>query len=203
MNIIYENRELAGEELELADKDGLYYLGSNLTLQRCTVVIRVPTRRLLICPSRFIGCTIQVKQELKNLDWSMAFLKGCRFTGRQTGSDFGLRFPDRAGWENGGIEDCDFTEARLNYCRFHGCDMRTLRLPPWPCFTFLDPIGRSPELNRVKWPGRFGSVIVEHLSTEPPSTVALTYHAPSVAERFGTTPEELKSVLEQLDFIVY
>lgn len=203
MNIIYENRELEGEELELADKDGLYYLGSNLTLQRCTVVIRVPTRRLLICPSRFIDCTIQVKQELKNLDWSMAFLKGCRFTGRLTGSDFGHRLPDLPGRENGGIEDCDFTEARLNYCRFHGCDMRTLRLPPWPCFTILDPIGRSPELNRVRWPGRFGGVIVENLSTEPPSTVALTYHALSVAERFGTTPEELKSVLEKFDFIVY
>jgi hypothetical protein len=24
----------------------------------------------------------------------------------------------------------------------------------WPCFTFLDPIGRSRELSSVQWPGR-------------------------------------------------
>lgn len=204
MNVIYEDREIEGERLELTDnKEGNYYLGPNLTLRRCTVVTRVSAGWLHIRPTRFIDCTIQVKQELKNHDWSKAFLKGCRFTGRLTGSDFGLRFPHDPGWENGGIEDCDFTEARLNYCRFHGCDMRTLRLPPWPCFTILDPIGRSPELNRVKWPERFGGVIVENLHTQPSTTVALTYHAPSVAERFGTTPEELKSVLEKFDFIVY
>jgi hypothetical protein len=204
MNIIYEDRELEGEQLELADKEGIYFLGPNLTLRRCTLVLRVPARWLHILPTRFIDCTLQVKQELKNHDWSRAFLKGCRFTGPLMGCDFGHRLPlDRPGRENGGIEDCDFTGARLNYCRFHGCDMRTIRLPPWPCFTLLDPIGRSRELNSVKWPERFGGVIVENLHTEPASTVAVSYHAPTVAKRYGTTPEELKAVLEKLDCVVY
>ncbi|MFE8602481.1 pentapeptide repeat-containing protein [Archangium violaceum] len=205
MNVIYEDREIEGERLELTDnKEGNYYLGPNLTLRRCTVVTRVSAGWLHILPTRFIDCTIQVKQELKNHDWSRAFLKGCRFTGRLAGCDFGHRLPDDwpPGRENGGIEDCDFTEARLQGCRFHGCDMRTLRLPPWPCFTILDPIGKSQELNSLKWPGR-SHIIVVSLHTDPPSTVAVTYHAPTVAKRYGTTPEELKSVLEKFDFIVY
>ena len=58
MNIIYKEREIEGERLELADKDGLYYLGPDLALRRCTGVLRVPARRLLISPSRFIDCTL-------------------------------------------------------------------------------------------------------------------------------------------------
>ncbi|HEX5749836.1 MAG TPA: pentapeptide repeat-containing protein [Archangium sp.] len=203
MNVIYEDRELAGERLELTDnKEGNYYLGPNLTLRRCTVVTRVSAGWLHILPTRFIDCTIQVKQELKHHDWSSAFLKGCRFTGRLTDCDFGHRLPHLPGRENGGIEDCDFTEARLQGCRFHSCDMRTLRLPPWPCFTILNPLGRSQELSSLKWPGR-SDIIVANPDMDPPSTVAVTYHAPTVAKRYGTTPEELKSVLEKLDYIVY
>ncbi len=203
MNIIYEDRELEGERLELTDKEGNYYLGPNLTLRRCTVVTRVSARWLHILPTRLIDCTLQVKQELKHHDWSRAFLKGCRFTGRLTGCDFGHRLPHLPGRENGGIEDCDFTEARLDACRFHGCDPRTLRFPSWPCFTFLEPIGRSRELNSIEWPGLFGGVVVENLHTQPPSTVALTYHAPTIAKQLETTAEELKAVIEKLDCIVY
>lgn len=204
MNIIYEDREMEGERLELTDtKEGNYYLGPNLTLRRCTVVTRVSAGWLHIRPSHLIDCTIQVKLELKNHDWSMAFLKGCQFTGHLKGCDFGHRIPHLPGRENGGIEDCDFTKARLSYCRFHGCDMRTLHLPSWPCFTILDPIGRNRELNNVKWPEEFGGVIVKNLHTQPPSTVALTYYAPTVAKQFETTPEDLKAVLEKFDFIVY
>ncbi|WP_233261904.1 pentapeptide repeat-containing protein [Vitiosangium sp. GDMCC 1.1324] len=204
MNIIYKNREMEDDKLELTDKTVNYYLGPNLTLRHCTIIVRVPATQFLILPTRFIDCTIEVKQELKNhQDWVSASLKGCRFTGSLRGCDFG-HWPHFAeGWEHGAIEDCDFSQARLDACRFHGCDTSTLRFPPWPCFTFLDPIGRSRELNSVEWPGLFGSVVVKNLHTDPPSTVALTYHAPSVAKRFETTAEELKAVLEKLDGIVY
>jgi hypothetical protein len=101
------------------------------------------------------------------------------------------------------IEDCDFSEARLDACRFHGDDPRTLRFPKWPCFTFLDPIGRAPELRRGKWPGRFGRVVVDDLHNQPPSTVALTKYAPAVAKKLETTPEELRAVIEQFDCFLY
>jgi hypothetical protein len=204
--VFYENREIENERLELTDKGSLYFLGSNLTLKNCTLVLKVSARNLFINGVRFIDCVFEVKQELKNhQDWIRASLKGCRFKGRLSGCDFG-NWPDYTSgeeWKRGAIEDCDFTEARLDGCRFMGCDPRTLRLPKWPCFTFLDPIGNSRVLNSGQWPGRFGSVVVEDLHTHPPSTAALTKYAPAVAKRLDTTPEALRAVIEQFDCIVY
>jgi len=203
-NVIFKNQEIENERLELTDKRSLYYLSSNLTLRNCTVVLKVSARNLIINGARFIDCTIEVKQELKNhQQWISASLEGCRFKGRLTGCDFG-HWPDYPGaWEHGAIKDCDFSEARLNGCRFIGCDPRTLRFPRWPCFTILDPIGNSRELSRVQWPGRFGEVTVEDLINDPPSTVAETFFAPSYAQRYGTTPEAFKAVIEKFDCIVY
>jgi hypothetical protein len=201
VNIHYEGREIEGERLELADKDRLVYLGPNLTLRRCTVVIRVPASRLHILPTHFIDCTIEVKQELRNLSWTCASLKGCRIKGRMVGCDFGPWPGNAKGWEQGAVEDCDFSEARLDSCRFHGCDPRTIRFPRWPCFTILDPVGRSRELLSAKWPG-ISELLAEGLDTDPPSTVAVTDHAPSRAKSWKTTEEELRAVLEKFDRIL-
>ncbi|WP_309894014.1 hypothetical protein [Archangium sp.] len=202
-NVIIEDKEIDNERLELADKNALYFLGSNLTLRQCTVVLKVPASRLHILGVRFIDCTFEVKQELKNHDWSRAFLQGCRFMGRLSGCDFGHRLPLTEGRENGGIEDCDFSEARLDGCRFHGCDPRTLRFPKWPCFTVLDPIGRSRELNSAPWPGSFLPIYMEGQFTEPPSTMAVTFFAPAEAKMYDTTPEAFRAVIEKFDCIVY
>jgi hypothetical protein len=204
--VFYENKEIENERLELTDKNSLYFLGSNLTLRNCSLVLKVSARNLFIDGVRFIGCSFEVKQELKNhQQWIRASLKGCRFKGRLSGCDFGHwpEYGSDPAYQHGSIENCDFTEARLDGCRFHGCDTNTLRFPKWPCFTFLDPIGRSRELNSVQWPGRFGPVVVEDLYDQPPSTRALTYFAPAEAKRYGTTPEELKAVIEKFDCIVF
>jgi hypothetical protein len=205
-NVLIENKEMKNERLEVTDKDSLYFLGPNLTLRHCTVVLKVPARRLHLLGARFIDCTFEVKQELKNhQSWVAASLKGCRFKGRLWGCDFG-HWPEYGSdpwFQSGSIEDCDFTEARLDGCRFHGCDPATLRFPRWPCFTILDPIRRAPELRSVQWPDLFGRVIVKNLHKHPPSTVALTFFAPGEAKRLETTEKELRAVIEKFDFILY
>jgi hypothetical protein len=204
--VFYEDKEFENERLELTDKGSLYFLGSNLTLRHCTLILKVPARNLSIDGVRFIDCTFEVKQELKNhQDWMRSSLKGCRFKGRLTGCEFGHwpEYLDEPAYQLGSIKDCDFTEAQLNACRFHGCDPATLRLPKWPCFTFLDPIGRASELRGGKWPDLFGHVVVEDLHDEPPRTVALTYHAPTIAKQLETTPEALRAVIERFDCILY
>ncbi|OJT23704.1 hypothetical protein BO221_17120 [Archangium sp. Cb G35] len=205
-NVIIENQALENQRLELTDKNSIYFLGPNLTLRNCTVVLKVSARNLLITGVRFIDCTFDVKQELKNhQQWIGASLKGCRFKGRLSGCDFGHwpEYGTEPEYQLGSIEDCDFSEARLDGCRFMGCDPRTLRFPKWPCFTFLDPIGRASELRRGKWPDLFGRVVVDDLHNQPPSTVALTKYAPAVAKKLETTPEELRAVIEQFDCFVY
>jgi hypothetical protein len=205
-NVIFEDKEIANERLELTDAKANYILGPNLTLKNCTLVLKVSARRLSTKQARFIDCTFEVKQELKNYQgWLAASLKGCRFKGRLSGCDFG-HWPEYSSlpwYQFGSIKDCDFSEARLDGCRFHGCDPRTLQFPKWPCFTILDPIGRASELRSAQWPGDFGDIVVDKLHEQPPSTVALSDHAPTLGKRLETTAEELRAIIEKFDCIVY
>ncbi len=204
--VFYEDKELENERLELIDKGSLYFLGRNLTLRNCTLVLKVSARNLFFEEVRFIDCSFEVKQELLNhQQWISASLKGCRFKGRFSGCDFGHwpGYGKEPEYQFGSIEDCDFSEARLDACRFMGCDPHTLRFPKWPCFTILDPVRRAPELLRVDWPDRFGRVVLKGIATDPPETKALTYHAPSIAKKMETTPEALMAVIAKFDFIVY
>lgn len=203
-NIFFEGKELHGERVELAgEANQTIYFGPNLTLHKCTVVVRVPGSRLVVRQPRLTGCTLEFKQEQRNhRGWVSAALKGCRIEGRLTGCDFGP-FPGYStGGEHGQLEDCDFSRARLDGCRFHGCDIRTIQLPRWPCFTLIHPIANAAALSQLDWPGRFGQVIIEDLAKEPPSTVAVTWHAPSVVKGLDTTPEELRSVLERSEHVI-
>ncbi|HEX5751368.1 MAG TPA: hypothetical protein VFZ09_34405 [Archangium sp.] len=203
--VFYEDRVIENERLELTDKGSLYFLGSNVTFRNCTLVLKVSGGNLIFDQdTRFIDCTFEVKQELKNhQQWVFASLKGCRFKGRLSGCDFGHwpGYSERAG--HGGIEDCDFSEARMDGCRIMGCDPATLRFPKWPCFTILDPIARAPALRGVKWPGVHGDILPDTLLKNPPATRALTYYAPASARLLETTPEELRAVIEKFDCIVY
>ncbi|KFA92402.1 hypothetical protein [Archangium violaceum] len=205
-NIVFKDREIENERLELTDDKANYILGPNLTLKNCTLVLKVSARRLSLKQPRIIDCMVEVKQELKNFQgWVAACLKGCRFKGRLTGCDFG-HWPEYMSlpwYQHGSIEDCDFTEARLDGCRIMGSDPATLRFPKWPCFTILDPIRRAPELGNVHWPGRFGRIVIEHLHEQPAPTRALTLSATVEAKHFESTPEEFRAVIEKFDCIVY
>lgn len=203
-NVVYENRVIEDEQLEFKDKDALYYIGRNLTFRRCTVTLRVPARRLLLREPRFIDCDIVVKTELKNFSWDDAYLKGCRLTGRFTGNDFG-RWPstDPSFKPGGGIEDCDFTQAHLNGCRFFGCDANTLRFPRWPYFTILEPYRRAQELAALPWPGQLSHDMSGFAEWLPSTTSALTRSATTLAKQWGTTEEAIRAVLETLDGVIY
>jgi len=200
--IQFSDREITGERIVLDSKTELYYLGHNLTLRGCTVVVRVSARSLVVAKVRFVDCAIDVKRELVNFSWTHASLVGCRFKGRMSGADFGY-WRDGSPWEHASISDCDLSGTRLDCCRFHRCDTRTLKFPRWPCFTILDPIENSWKLRSVEWPGIFGRIVIEDLHNDPVSTVAVTFHAPSIAKRNETTAEALRAVIEQFDCIIY
>ena len=199
-NIHYEDREIEDERIELP-KHAIYFLGPNVTFRRCTLVLSVAARWLHLLSGKLIDCTIQAKSEVTTLVWATMSLKGCRFKGRFTGNDFGFREDDIDPWKLGGIEDCDFSEARLDGCRFFNCDMSAVRLPRWPCFTLMGPREHAAELSRHEWPGRFGNLI-EGLTRIPEGTVAVTWYAPTVAQTLDTTVEELHAALERMPWVV-
>ncbi|MDC0714385.1 hypothetical protein POL68_38375 [Stigmatella sp. ncwal1] len=194
-----ENTELSNERIEIGSHV-VYFLGPHLTLRHCTLVLKVAARNLIIPHAQFIDCTFEARRELKNFQWNSSHLKGCRFTGRFRGNDFG-EWPSSPGQSS--IEDCDFSAAQLDGCRFLGGDVRTLRFPLWPHFTILNPARRCHELSALVWPGDIGPIVVEGFAEDPPSTVAVTYSAVDLAKRHGTTPEAIKAVLERLDGVQY
>ena len=198
--IQFSDQEMTNERLTLDSPTEVYYLGHNLTLRSCTLEIKVPRRALVVAHTRFIECTLLAKRELKNFRWESAHLQGCTFTGRFSGNDFGS-WPD---WpEKGSIQNCDFSAARLDECRFLGCDVATLRFPRWPCFTILHPYARHRELTKYPWPGDIGRIDAKFWAETPATTVAMTYWAPDLAKRSGTTPEAIKAVLEKLEGVSY
>lgn len=198
--IQFSDQEITNERLVLDSATELYYLGHNLTLRNCTLVIRVPARALVIARTRLFDCTIEAKRQLNNFLWDSAVLKGCQFKGRFRGNDFGSWSAPPA---EGSIEDCDFTQAHLDQCRFLQCDVRTLRFPTWPYFTLLEAGRRARELGAVPWPGDKGLILGRVLAQTPPETQALSYWARELAKFCGTTPEAIKAVLEKLDGVYY
>ncbi len=194
-----ENTEIANERIKIGP-DVVFFLGPHLTLRRCTLELKIAARNLIIPSARFIDCTFEAKRELKGMRWRHAHLKGCRFIGRFSGHDFG---PWPSSPDEASIEDCDFSRAHLDQCRFLGGDVRTLRFPSWPCFTVFDPVGRWRELRAHPWPSNIGSVVIEGFAQSPSTTTALTYSALGLAKRHGTTPEAIKAVLEKLDGVFY
>lgn len=192
------DRTLENETITLDDKKEVYYLGHDLTLRRCSLIIKVPASALVIAKARFESCVIDIKRELKGFWWSIA-LEGCVFKGHMKDCDFG-NWPDIA--PGGSIQDCDFTGARLHWCRFTRCDARTLRFPAWPCFTLLEPVRRLDELKAFKWPGTLQRV-VRVFSHSRMDTAAVTLDASIVAKEYDTTVEELRAALQGLSGVVY
>jgi hypothetical protein len=202
-NVLIEDRTIEGERLELGAKNIRYYLGPNLILRRCTLVLRVPSNLLHLCGPLFIDCHIEVKKQLKEVVWYTAHLKGCRFTGRLFACDFGHRpdpvIPDR---DIGCIEDCDFTAARLHACRFVGCDPSTLRFPRWPCFTILEPYRRRREFASIAWPREIQSWFTS-AERDPKTTAAITFSATALAKEAGVTEDRIQALLEGHTDVIY
>ncbi|WP_224249076.1 hypothetical protein [Hyalangium gracile] len=194
-----EHMTLVQEELEFGSKV-ILFLGPDLTLSDCTLVLGMASRDLVIPQARFIDCTFIFKKPLRDFRWETAHLQGCRFKGHLIGNDFG-ELPYAPG--KGSIVDCDFSEARLHGCRFLACDVNSLRLPRWPCFTIFDPVSRGRELSALSWPSRIGPVVVQGFAESPVPMVAVTYSAPELAKRYDTTPEAIRAVIEKLDGVYY
>jgi len=202
-NVIIEERTLEDERLELGDKNLRYYLGPNLVMRRCTLVLRVPSDLLHLVGVRFIDCTIEVKRQLEEVRWYKAHLKGCRFKGRLFSCDFGyFPSPARPYSDMGGVEDCDFSTAHLHACRFVGCDPTTLKFPRWPFFTILEPRRRHREFASIAWPREIRSWFAS-ADMDPETTAAITFSATALAKQAGVSEGRIQALLEGHSDVFY
>ena len=170
----------------------------------CRIDVQMSARGLILVRTRFIDCTIHFKRPLNNFPFTGAYFEHCRIKGRLRGCDFGRR-DDYAGlpsfYAEAGIVDTDLSAAKLDGCRFMNCDLSTLRLPLWPCFTVLDPEAVREQVLRLPWPGRTRT-IPTIWDQQPPGTVALTWDARSNCKRYGVTEAELRAVVEQIPGVI-
>lgn len=174
-------------------------MGPELVLRRCRLTLRNSAKCLHIAKNvRIVDCHIEVKKKLINFQsWLAAAITGCTFTGHFVGHSFG-HWPDYGVYcDNGWIENCDFSAAVLDGCRFMDCNIGSIKLPKWPCFTILHPCSQRSEIESIQWPGElrvWATVIAQSIDI----TTAIVNHAPGLAKQFSCTEEELREALIRL-----
>jgi len=193
-----QQQTLENIELVLTDKEH-NYLGPDLVLKRCRVIFRTRARGLTMTKVKFLDCQFGAKKKLVSFDmWCGTELQGCTFTGRYDGNSFG-HWEDN--YSNGSIQDCDFSGAILDGCQFVDCDIESIKLPVWPCFTIVNPHQHQAELESTRWPGK-----LEHwfggLSWSPEQTVAVVGYAPELVKRSGGSVEELRNILKTMSGVL-
>lgn len=90
-------------------------------------------------------CTVKVRRPLNDVQFRETRFLNCRFEGTYRGCEFGgFPFADYP-QVGGGAQQCDFSSATLDACRF-GIDCEQNQWPGWPHLVFLNPSEHS-----VQW----------------------------------------------------
>ena len=182
-------------DLLLTDKE-TNVLGADLILKESRVVLQVNAKRLtLLDVIKFIECDITAKRPLRDFRWHAALLHACRFHGTFIGNCFGQRLEESP---SGGIEQCDFSEAILDGCAFYGCDMASIILPKWPCFTLLNLTDRIKEMTSLEWPGELGTWVRSYSCFPLGNMVAATDYAPTLMKQYKVSEEQLDQAISRL-----
>jgi hypothetical protein len=182
-------------DLLLTDKES-NDIGPDVVLKDCRITLQLNAKRLMLVDVKLIDCDITAKRQLRDFRWHYAFLQACRFHGMFIGNDFGLRQEDYS--PHGGIERCDFSDAILDACSFYGCDMATIVLPKWPCFTLLNPADHLEKMTSLEWPGQLGTWVRSFSCFHLGNVVAVTDYAPTLMKRYKVSEEELAQAVSRL-----
>lgn len=197
MNHLHD-QTVEDQEIQLG-KVNANYLGPNLLLKGCKLMLRTTAKALTATETTIEDSQIVAAQKLTGFRWYHVWFRRCRFSGTFSGCEFG-HWPDDPP-SAGGIEECDFSAAILDGCRFLDCDTSRIRFPTWPCFTLLDPVGNLSSLSSRTWPGSTG-IIVNTLKSSPPETSAVVLDSSQVVKKLGSSQDELCAFLKKLDNVL-
>jgi len=198
-------KKIRDEVLTIEDKSIGSAIGPNVSLERCTLSIKVPSKLIIFAdPCDLVDCTIKVACTFANCQWwgKVACLR-CKFLGRYKGNDFGKRDIFRRDMFKayGSIEDCDFSDAKLDLCRFFNTDMSRVKLPKWPNVTVLNPSGLIGTYEKVQWRGGM-KTIVGVIADSPPGTDAITFFVPEIIKRHRCTEEDIRHAIKHFGNVV-
>jgi hypothetical protein len=201
----FRNVHIKNEHIVLSSYPEVQFLGPNAVFEDSRIDVDVSARGWSIVEARFINCTIRAKRQQTYFPFDSAYFERCQLKGRFAGCEFGRRIDDDPEdplyWSEAGIVDTDLSAARLDGCRFMNCDLSTLRLPLWPCFTICNPKQARKQAEQLPWPGIM-RILPGTWRDEPEGSVAITYDARTFCKKDGVTEEELKAVLAQLPGVI-
>lgn len=142
-------------------------------------------------------CNVVAAKRQRDFRFFRARFIGCSFFGTYSGIDFGRRGEVEVEGDFGSVENCDFTNAVLDGCRFFNVEVSTLRLPRWPHVVVEKPHLLADLVAAIDWPGHLGEYM-EICTNKPSSLSATVIHIPSLAQFVRCTEEEARQAFEQL-----
>jgi hypothetical protein len=151
MALYLRNATLHDQEILIQREDRERNWMGDVRLQRCRLVIDQPVGEFGFgAPCDLTDCFIVAKRPLMNFQgWTAVRLRRCKFVGTFIGNDFGR-------WTDveldqlcyGSVEDCDFTDTTLHFCRFLNVGVNNIHIASWPQFVLPYP-GRAAKVSVV------------------------------------------------------
>jgi hypothetical protein len=188
------DQRLANETLVLSERDchGLV----NSTFDVGTLKLAQAKFGPTIVQSIVAGSdVIAVKPQKEYRLFRVRFID-CRFHGVFSGVDFGRAGETQPEENFGAIENCDFTDATLDGCRFINVNVSGLRFPTTGHVVLIDPSKRAADVAAMQWPGLLGTYM-EGCTNRPESFKATVLYIPSLARMVKCTEEEIRIAFEK------
>ena len=165
------NSNVSGQVITLDAESGDFHDLYESTFLDCEIIVQCPARKFRFVDCHMTGGVFRQKSLLKNSRFERVIFHGVKFTGRFSGVDFGWRNANQLRSENmvaGEVLNCDFSEARMDGCRFFNADIQSNRLPgrPFAAVRAGSPLKAPSETiaNDLEWRlliGRYESIPCE------------------------------------------
>ena len=195
------------ESFDVACHRFVDFLSHGTVLDDCTITIRGSSRGIVFHGATLRNCRIVAQRRFANFSWHDVILQNCGFEGVFVGCDFGPRPDAYPQPPYGELTACDFTQAQVHNSRLFRSDMTQQRLPPWPCFTVLEPERNAADWLSIPFPESFRieqATIVEAVPEKyrVEGVVAVCEDAKEIAKKHKITLEEIKRCIEGRAYIV-
>lgn len=184
---------VTGQRLMLSNLD-VNILGPGATLECCDVYSDCASAALVVAGLDMIeGSFTQQDRPLTEARFKKAYFTGVRFSGSFTDCDFG----DWEAPERPHVADCDFSDAKLDGCRFLHCDVDIIKFPKWPGFTLTHPAAARDFVLARQWPAKVGMILDIYTDTDP-ECVAISGDGARIAKKAGISTAELRDLLQPI-----
>jgi len=164
-------------------------LGPALTLQNCRITCRTTARELVLIDTEMQQCIFVAKKKITGYKFLRARFYDCALEGTYSGCDFGKRLEN---YNNmGDVARCDFTNARLDACRFFNCSLDGMKFSTSATNIVLIHPNRTAFIGKAENLPVGLRIYLKVANNQPPDCTALVDEVELAAKRLRVSPKEL------------